>query len=370
MPTQDFGVYPDSLTAGTEVSSTYEARHVTVTAAELLTSAGSGVATKGLPCVFGIAGDFNGVGVCFLTGTTTDLIPIDTEGIWNLSVVASDDDGNSLVVGGEQLYINKVTGIVSKISAPATQLSFGYALGQITSGATAVIAVKVHWDPTIETVLEVRGTPGDGITFASVGKESNPLVYAAASDKASEVWATFSFATTGGFYAFEADVKYIPASSGYGTPVGIVGRSTLNSGQTFTGGQAAMEGVRGHLHMADTATLNQPSSIFCGLRGVLTSAGTPVYTDFDTICCIYCDNLDSIDKAGIGVKGAYLASFQNHGGTLDAALHLRGGNKCTYVFSFLTFVGTILDVNKTGGPFKALGVEIDGVQFWINAYGS
>ena len=147
MPTQDFGVYPDSLTAGTEVSSTYEGRHVTVTAAELLTSDGSGVATKGLPCVFGIVAGNHGVGVCFATGTTTDLIPIDTEGIWNLSVVASDDAGNSLVTGGDPLYINTTTGVISKIRNNATQIPFGYALGQVAAGETAVIAVKVHWDP-------------------------------------------------------------------------------------------------------------------------------------------------------------------------------------------------------------------------------
>jgi len=154
MPTQDFGVYPDSLTAGTEVSSTYEGRHVTVTAAELLTSDGSGIATKGLPCVFGLIAGNQGVGVCFATGTLTDLIAIDTEGIWNLSVVATDDGGAMLVSGGDPLYIHRTTGVISKIRNNATQIPFGYALGQITAGATAVIAVKVHWDPISHWLLD------------------------------------------------------------------------------------------------------------------------------------------------------------------------------------------------------------------------
>ena len=36
MPTQDFGVYPDSLTAGTQVSSTYEGRHITIREDEVI----------------------------------------------------------------------------------------------------------------------------------------------------------------------------------------------------------------------------------------------------------------------------------------------------------------------------------------------
>lgn len=372
-PTQAFGVYPAEGTAGDEVSSTYEGRHVTLTAAELLTSDGSGIATKGLPCVFGIAGDFNGVGVCFKTGTTTDLIAIDTEGIWDLSVVATDDDGASLVVGGEQLYINKATGIISKISAPATQLSFGYALGQVTAGNTAVIAVKVHWDPLVDTVLEVRGTPGDGIVFVSVGKSGNPLTYAASGDKAVEVWNKFTLATAGAFYGIESDVSYEPATSGRGTPIGIVGRVHLAANKTFTGGQAAMYAVQGQLDFADGATVNQASSVFAGLRGVMTSSGTPVYTAFDTITGIYIDNLDSKDKAGIGAKGAYLASFQNHGGTLDAALHLRGNNKIGFILSLLTFGGVTPAIGsgaKSGAPVKWLRIELDGVEHFINAYPS
>jgi len=154
MPTQDWGVYPDSLEEFTEVSSTYEGRHVTCTAAELISDGGVGVATKGSQCVFGIAGIMNGVGVCFNSGTTTDLIAIDTEGIWNLLVLAEDDGGASLVQGGEALYINTTSCIISKIRNNATQIPFGYALGQVNAGDDDVIAVKVHWDPISHWVLD------------------------------------------------------------------------------------------------------------------------------------------------------------------------------------------------------------------------
>ncbi len=176
-PTQAFGGYPAEGVAGGEVSSTYAGRHVTLTAAELLTSAGSGVATKGLPCVFGIIAGNIGVGVCLKTGTGTTLIAIDTEGIWDLSVVANNDDGGSLVTGGDRIYINVLTGVLSKISNAVTQIPFGYALGQVAAAATAVIAVKVHFDSPLtsgfgrKSIDHVRGTNAVPIVWGT--DESN-----------------------------------------------------------------------------------------------------------------------------------------------------------------------------------------------------
>ena len=147
MPTQAFGLYPAEGTLGDQVSSTYEGRHVTLHASEI--NHGSQlVVTKGYPVVFGTIAGNHGVGIAFNTEVNpTDLIAIDTEGIWNVSVVANDDLGASLVTGGDPLYINTTTCVVSKIRNNATQIPFGYALGQVTAAATAVIAVKVHWDP-------------------------------------------------------------------------------------------------------------------------------------------------------------------------------------------------------------------------------
>jgi|GEM_PF-2149532 len=148
MPTQDFGVYPAEGTLGDEVSSTYEGRHITLKASEINHGNILAVVTKGYPVIFGTVAGNHGVGIALKTEVAgTDLIAIDTEGIWNVSVVASNDGGNSLVTGGDPLYINTTTAVVSKITDIATQIPFGYALGQIAAGATAVIAVKVHFDP-------------------------------------------------------------------------------------------------------------------------------------------------------------------------------------------------------------------------------
>ncbi len=169
MPTQDWGVYQDSLTLGTEVSSTYEGRHITATAAELNHGNVLAVVTKGYPVIFGIAGTPYGVGVAFNTEVLgTDLIAVDTEGIWNLSVVGSDDSGASLVRAGELLYINTTTAIISKISTTATQIPFGYALGQANGDDLAhTIAVKVHFDPGVPVEFFGAKAFNDEVHFAS-----------------------------------------------------------------------------------------------------------------------------------------------------------------------------------------------------------
>ena len=107
----------------------------------------------GDPATYGRA-----VGVAFIDGTAAgDMIPIDTEGIFNLTVYAEDDNGNRAVEIGDALYIRAGNlpgaadadgtgdGELSKISEQTTQVLFGYALGSIVSGGSGVIAVKVHW---------------------------------------------------------------------------------------------------------------------------------------------------------------------------------------------------------------------------------
>ena len=158
MPSTGIGVYPGSATAveNDEVSSTYEGRHLTFLASDI-TGHEHAVATKGHPVVVGE----HIVGVSFQTEVAAgDYITIDTEGIWNLSVVATDQDGNNAVVAGDELFIHRTTAIISKNNNKNTHTRFGYALGGIAAGSTYVIAVKVHWcDDDEEELVGQSGTP-------------------------------------------------------------------------------------------------------------------------------------------------------------------------------------------------------------------
>jgi hypothetical protein len=161
------GVYPDADVGsiGDEISSTYEGRHVTLLASELSHSNALAVVTKGYPVWWG-----NAVGVAFKTEVLgTDLIAVDTEGIWIQDVFAQNDAGPSAVVPGNALYINTTTGLISKITNEATQLPFGYALGSVDAGNTDTIAVKVHWDPLTPEVVAFAGAVSVGGTFNVAG---------------------------------------------------------------------------------------------------------------------------------------------------------------------------------------------------------
>lgn len=148
-----FGVYPiaDALSDGDEISSTYEGRHLTLLESELTHEPGLAFVTRGHPVVCG-----NIVGIPFKTCiAATDKVAIDTEGIWIVDVHAIDDGGNIAVAGGDRLYINTTTCVVSKIATAASQIPFGYALGIITTpGNVERIAVKLHWDPVDNAILD------------------------------------------------------------------------------------------------------------------------------------------------------------------------------------------------------------------------
>jgi len=141
MPSKN--VYDEYIVAGQEVSSTYEGRHIQLEESILVHPTHSdGFVDKGDPVI--ATGDI--VGVAFNSAAAaTDYIAIDTEGIWALSVVGKDDEGNVAIAIGDTIYINRTTAELSRISSDDTHSIFGYALNEVNSGATTVIAVKVHW---------------------------------------------------------------------------------------------------------------------------------------------------------------------------------------------------------------------------------
>jgi len=165
-----YGVYEPGV-AGAEVSSTYEGRHLTFSESQLgHVNPGDGLVDKGQPVLVGN----NIVGVAFLSAlAATDLIPIDTEGIWQLSVIATDQNGDSDVAVGDELFISKTAFTLSKNYDKAAGVRFGYALYPITGGVTDVIPVKVHFDPDDE--LEQVG--GSAAFYAMGALLSNAREY-------------------------------------------------------------------------------------------------------------------------------------------------------------------------------------------------
>ena len=164
------GVYPDKdvLTAGDQISSTYEGRHLTFLESELFHPYHSdGYVDKGDPVVAQTSTGYI-VGVAFQSATAaTDKITIDTEGIWNLMVYADTDDvwatdQTGAVTPGDALFINRVTtgaitaGVgacgISKRRDHATQVPFGFALGSLDNADEGTIAVKIHAQGSFDLV--------------------------------------------------------------------------------------------------------------------------------------------------------------------------------------------------------------------------
>jgi hypothetical protein len=127
--------YDPNREAGEEVSSTFEGRHVYIQESVLIhADPGDELVDKGQPVAF-----WDGVGIALKSATSkSENIPIDTEGIWRLSVVAVAE-----VKVGQALFIT-AAGIVTDDPTVAWAV-IGYALQAIAGAGTEIIAVKVHW---------------------------------------------------------------------------------------------------------------------------------------------------------------------------------------------------------------------------------
>lgn len=68
---------------------------------------------------------------------------VDFGGVYNLSVQAIDEVGNSAVAVGDIIYYNAAD--VPKLNKKNTGVRFGYALEAVAAGATATIAVKLGY---------------------------------------------------------------------------------------------------------------------------------------------------------------------------------------------------------------------------------
>ena len=240
-----YGAYPvaDALDPGDEISSTGEGRHITLLESDLVhPTHADGLVDKGDPIV-SATGKPAIVGVAFRSAAAaSDRIAIDTEGIWVLDVVATDDAGNSAVAGGDLIYINTTTAVLSKISNQATQVPFGYALGIVTSGATAAIAVKVHFDPSMDnakrtyyTVTSGTYTYGKHHTAIFAGGESTGLEYF---DQ--QVTGT----QTGGIYGFGT---WMELAAGFTDNASLLVAAEIglyDAGATLTTGRIVMQQIQ------------------------------------------------------------------------------------------------------------------------------
>lgn len=246
MPGVGIGVYDGYagvLHAGEEVSSTYEGRHITVLESELIhpnhLAAGVNLVQKGDPviiCNTGVpANRGRAVGVALATATAaTDLIAIDTEGIWQLPVSSYTDGAvGSAIVAGDPLYIHDESlaaagalglgdALISKIRNLVTQIPFGYALGTMVAAGTGTIAVKVHWDPSLDTQDQMFKTVTSGAY--NYGKQWVGLLEAGESTGvAGAFFAQIDGVQTGHIYGWKAWVEPQDTFDGTGGSYLLVG---------------------------------------------------------------------------------------------------------------------------------------------------
>ena len=201
MPGVTAGVYAGDLDAGTEVSSSDEGRILTAREDELIhpkhTDGMVDVRDPVVICDAGVSTTYGVVvGVARISGaSTSDLISVDTEGIFNLTVYGEDDDGDRAIEFGDQLYIRAgaLPGVanadgtgdaeISKISNSVVQVPFGVAYGSLVANGAGVIAVKVHKEINLvgsvadKGLDHVQGTTTDPIAWGVTGDHIKSMTF-------------------------------------------------------------------------------------------------------------------------------------------------------------------------------------------------
>uniref|UniRef100_A0A6M3MBZ2 Uncharacterized protein n=1 Tax=viral metagenome TaxID=1070528 RepID=A0A6M3MBZ2_9ZZZZ len=329
--------YVDYDVAGTEISSTYEGRHITFPESYF----NHPTHTDGLvdgkdPVTFGTVGDGYGVGVAYSSASgVNDLIAVDTEGIWAMSVVASDDEGNSAIEIGDVIYINRTTCVLSKISSDTTNIVFGYALDSATGdGAAHVIAVKVHWDPTGQRFDVYRD-------YLAAGAAENAMLI--------EVDDATTLAT------------------GYSQAL----QTTINATGDKTG-DAEVHNVAADMAISGDTPYAYNYTAYVSTSGNPTIgqiAGVSVYLDDPGTAC---GNITAID---VGLAGGAnspagrhcFMRMRNHsaGSIPDAAFQFEGTGNADYFCSWETVSVPIVAAAVGGAQTHKITVRVAGVDYFI-----
>ncbi len=401
MPGTQAGVYPGALDAGTEVSSTYEGRHLTVREDELIhPSTGTGFVIKGDPVILCDAGQPTtyglAVGVAFSSGAAVaDWIALDTEGIWNLPIYADDDDGNSDIEIGDRLYIRAgaLTGLatldglgdaeISKRSNSAVQVPFGYALGSLTGGGAGVIAVKVHFDPVM-----VANVDDKGIDHVQ-GNTTNPIEWGTETSNVKQI--VFNV----GIMTDYISGLFIRAYAEEATPAGGI-QGLIYSRITAEDNVQDMYAIRGRTdlimdtpgaHIANmvvggmfSATLDNPGfalTLADRIKALDVSIGQTATSTITTgsICGIYVSmEAIKVDNAG-RTQGIYI--YQGGVGTYaDYGIYIQMESEHTLagikIEQLAVAAGWGIELNDSGGfgfdsLFAYTGVNAQGYFLWLTA---
>jgi len=222
-------------------------------------------------------------------------------------------------------------------------------------------------------VKQIRFNPASGAIPIRVTKSDAGIgIYVNSTATASGSYGVYSLVTatygTGGSWAVYGDITWSHATSGYPTLYGVAGRATVND--NYTGGTGYVYAVSGELHFTNDTIINNASSVFAALCGVITSSATPTFTT-GHITCLYLDNLcddqDLADTAGIN---SFIYMANNSGGkALDDAVYLYGPNVTNFInFNTCSSIISAASASALHGTLsKKIKINIDGTTYYLLA---
>lgn len=295
-----------------------------------------GFVDKNDPIVYNTSQDGGIVGVALASATAaTDYIAVDLGGIWNLTIVATDDAGNSAVVIGDNIYINTTTGVLSKIRNANIARPFGLSLGAVSSGVTTVAAVLVSNDPVDYATAKV-GTSAVRYTTAAANTLFQEYRYE-------------NSATSGDNRAIYNELALTGAGSGGESLRSRTIVEDVAGGTAHGAHLSLMFGDTGSitgLGVATRSTLHVPNAALTG--GTYSGAMSEVWHDGA-----------SSDISGTTVHS--LHRFSNSGNSSGQATMAN-------VFEFTGLSATQFPTGTNTTIDHALQCKVNGTTYWIGLY--
>jgi hypothetical protein len=262
----------------------------------------------------------------------TDLITIDTEGKYFLTVDAADDAGNAAITLGAPIYVNTSDCSLSLAKNDAVQHEFGYALSTLSSGETDLVTVLVR---------------GFSVDFSriKVGTEASPFSSSVADTKFWEL-RTKSTATSGDARSLYAAMTFGGAG---GAGEAVRARSIVEA--------AVAGGVHGLHGGVEIGTGGSITGLAAGVRGTFIA---PDAAANGTVC----GGMSELWAGGASTNWAgathSIHRFVNAGGA--------GKSTAVNVFEFVGLSASQFLAATNAVIDHALRILVDGVAYYIGVY--
>ncbi len=275
---------------------------------------------------------------------------------------------SSYTLGGHGAVVARVGGHtnITATTPLAGFLAFNNGTANLTSGTLSAFAVSVR-DTTYPWTYALYVPAGTVSAGISIGTSAAPVSTGTSGTNWVYINAENTEHATGGVTRALFARNYYHYGSAQSTTMGISGVAGIEATGVWSGSSASyLYGVQGQVDLPSGAQLNcTGSSIFAGVRGVITGAHTNTAGASTEVFCLFGENLNNTAMTGNATFA--LLGLRNDSLTagMSTVIKINPGNAgCAAFIEFDQLTGAMWDASKTALTGKGgLLVKVGGATY-------